>query len=316
MFAKGKPMRLLIVGAGATGGYFGGRLAKAGRHVTFLVRPARAAQLETRGLEIVSPHGNISVAPKLVTAGNIGGHYDAVLLTVKSYALETALGDIAPAVGPGTVILPVLNGMKHMDIIASRFGKEALAGCVCRIAAALDSEGRIMHLASFHQLDYGELDGARTPRMEQLDAFMQNAGFDARLSPDIAREMWEKWVMLATLSGTTCLMRASVGEIEAAAGGKEFVNDFLGEAAAIAGAAGYPPSEGSLAATRTLLTAKGSPLTASMYRDLEKGAPIEADHVIGDLLIRARKANVPAPLLATAYTNLAIYQNRLAAKIA
>lgn len=307
-------MRLLIVGAGATGGYFGGRLASAGRDVTFLVRPARAAQLEAAGLNIVSPHGDISVKPKLVTAGSIGGHYDAILLTVKSYALERALDDIAPAAGPGTAILPVLNGMKHMEVLAARFGKEAVAGCVCRIAAALDGGGRIMHLASFHQLDYGELNGARTPRMERLDAFMQNAGFDARLSPDITREMWEKWVMLATLSGVTCLMRASVGEIETAPGGKEFVNDFLGEAAAIAAAAGYPPSEGSLAATRALLTAKGSPLTASMYRDLEKGAPIEADHVIGDLLARARKANVPAPLLATANINLAIYQNRLAAK--
>lgn len=309
-------MRVLIVGAGATGGYFGGRLIKAGRDVTFLVRPARAAQLEARGLEIVSPHGNISVTPKLVSADNIGGRYGAVLLTVKSYALEAALRDIAPAVGPSTVILPFLNGMKHVDMMADRFGKEAVAGCVCRIAAGLDGEGRIVHLASFHQLEYGELDGARTARMEQLDATMQNAGFDARLSPEISREMWEKWVMLATLAGITCLMRGSVGEIAAAPGGKEFVNGLLDEAAATAAAAGYPPSEGFLAGTRALLTAKGSPLTASMYRDLQNKAPIEADHIVGDLLARARKANVPAPLLAAVYTHLAIYQNRLEGKTA
>ncbi len=303
-------MRLLVVGAGSTGGYFGGRLAQAGRDVTFLVRPRRAAELEAKGLQVVSPHGDFTLTPKLVTAGSIPSHFDAILLTVKAYALEAALEDLAPAVGQDTMVLPVLNGMRHMDTIAARFGSRILAGCLCKIPAQLDAEGRILHLSEFHELIYGELDGSRTPRIEALHAFMQNAVFDARLSLSIEQEMWEKWVMLATLAGTTCLMRGSVGEIVAAPGGSNFVNRFLDEAAATAAAAGHGPGEAFLAHTRVLLTEPGSPFTASMFRDMQKSAPIEADQIVGDLLARAVRLNVSVPLLALAYTHLAVYQNR------
>jgi 2-dehydropantoate 2-reductase len=306
-------MRLLVVGAGSTGGYFGGRLAQAGRDVTFLVRPRRAAQLEANGLQVTSPHGDFTLAPKLVTASSTLAHFDAILLTVKSYAFEASLEDFAPAIGPDTMILPVLNGMRHMDALAARFGKHAVVGCVCKIPAQLDHEGRVLHLGKFHELAYGELDGSRTLRIRELDAFMQDAVFNARLSPTIVQEMWEKWVMLATLAGITCLMRGSVGEIVAAPGGSDFVNRFLDEAAATASAAGHSPSKDFLAHTRALLTERGSPLTASMFRDMQAGAPIEADQIIGDLLARASRSNVPAPLLALAYTHLAIYQNRLRA---
>ncbi len=303
-------MRLLVVGAGATGGYFGGRLAKAGRDVTFLLRPRRAAELEAGGLQVVSPHGDFALKPKLVTAGGIPSRFDAILLTVKAYALEAALEDLAPAVGPDTLILPVLNGMRHMDVIAARFGKHALVGGLCKIPAQLDPEGRVLHLNGFHELIYGELDGSRTPRIEALHAFMQDAVFDARLSPAIVQEMWDKWVMLATLAGVTCLMRGSVGEIVAAQGGSDFVNRFLDEAAATAAAAGHRPSDAFLGHTRALLTERGSPFTASMFRDTQKGAPVEADQIVGDLLARAGRLNVATPLLALAYTHLAIYQNR------
>jgi 2-dehydropantoate 2-reductase len=306
-------MRLLVVGAGATGGLFGGRLAQAGRDVTFLVRPRRAAELEARGLQVVSPHGDFMLKPKLVTAGSIQTHFDAILLTVKSYSLESALEDLAPAVGPDTMILPVINGMRHMDAIVARFGKHALAGCLCRCPAQLDAEGRILHLGDFQELVYGELDGSRTPRMEALDAFMRNAVFNAHLSSSIEQDMWEKWVMLATLAGTTCLMRGSVGEIVAVPGGADFVNRFLDEAAATVTAAGHRPGDAFLAHTRALLTEKGSSFTASMFRDIQKGAPIEADQIVGDLLARAVCLNVSAPLLALAYTHLAVYQNRQSA---
>src|SRR5258706_15926703 len=117
-------MRMLVVGAGSTGGYFGGRLAQAGRDVTFLVRPARAARLEERGLEILSPHGDFTLRPKLVTADRLSGSYDAILLTVKAFSLESALSDMAGAVGPQTKIPPVLNGMRHVEILSDRFWKE------------------------------------------------------------------------------------------------------------------------------------------------------------------------------------------------
>jgi 2-dehydropantoate 2-reductase len=303
-------MRILVVGAGSTGGYFGGRLAQAGRDVTFLVRPARAEQLRTNGLQIVSPHGDATIKPQLVTAGKIGSPFDAVLLTVKAFALDAALDDMIPAVGPETMILPVLNGMKHVDTLTARFGDGAVVGCVCKVATVVD-QGRIVQLSKLQDLAYGEMDGSVSPRIKQLDAFMQDAGFDARLSTGIAREMWEKWVLLAALGGINCLMRGSVGEIVGAPGGVDFVLAFLAEVVAVVNAAGHPMSEEFLAGARAVLTAKGSAQTSSMYRDLQQGSPIEADQIVGDLLARGRRVGIATPLVAAAYANLAIYQARV-----
>ena len=301
-------MRVLVAGAGATGGYFGGRLAEAGRDVTFLVRPRRAEQLAAKGLSVISPKGDISLTPKVITKDAIGAPYDAILLGVKAYSLDAVLNDIAPAIGPDTMILPLLNGMKHMNTIAAAFGANALIGGLCSIAVTVDGEGRIVHMSQFHNMAYGELSGASTERIQKLDAVMQNAGFDARLSAEIEQEMWEKWTMLATLAGVTCLMRGSIGDIVGAPGGLEFVNRFLDEVVAIAAANGHAPRETPLKATRALLTAEGSTLAASMFRDLQKNAPVEAGEIIGDLLARGKHTNVPAPLLAAAYTHLSVYE--------
>lgn len=304
---------MLVVGAGSTGGYFGGRLAQAGRDVTFLVRPRRAARLRETGLVITSPHGDAKLAPKLVTAKEIGHTYDAVLLTVKAFALDAAVDDLAPSVGAETMILPVLNGMRHVDLLTKRFGKSAVAGCACKVAAQIDNEGRIVQLSPLQEMAYGEMDGSATPRIKALDGFMQGAGFDARLVPDIAREMWEKWILLASLGGITCLMRGTIGEIEAAPGGTEFASLFFDEVVSVVKAAGVPPSEAFLADARSALTAKGSPTTSSMYRDLQAGRPIEADQIIGDLFARGTKAGLSTPLIAAAYAHLCVYQNRLMA---
>jgi 2-dehydropantoate 2-reductase len=301
-------MRLLVVGAGATGGYFGGRLAQAGRDVTFLVRPARAAQLREQGLRVSSPHGDFVLAPKLITAGETAAPFDAVLLTVKAYALDAALADLAPFAGPQTMILPTLNGMKHVDILAERFGQQAVAGCVCRIAAMVAEDGGIVQLAPFHELAYGEMDGTSTARMTALDGFMQGAGFDAQLSPTIAHEMWEKWVLLAALGGVNSLMRGSIGDIVAAPGGTAFVERFLAEILAVVAAEGHAMTEAFVARARATLTAPGSKFTSSMYRDLTQGAPIEADQIVGDLVARGHRAGLATPLLDAAYTHLEVYQ--------
>jgi len=305
-------MRLLVVGAGATGGYFGGRLAAAGRDVTFLVRAGRAKELKADGLRIVSPHGDLALKPKLLTADALREPFDAVLLTVKAFALEAALDDLAPAVGPETMIVPVLNGMKHVDAITARFGARTLVGGVCKVATTLDDAGRILQLAQFQELAYGEMGGAPSERTKALDTFMRGAGFDARLTAQIELEMWEKWVLLAALGGITGLMRGTIGEIEAAPGGVDFALRLLDEVVAVVRASGQEPRAPFLAATRTTVTAKGSSLAPSMYRDLQKGLRIEADQIVGDLLARARKLAVPTPLLSAAYANLSIYQSRLA----
>jgi 2-dehydropantoate 2-reductase len=304
-------MRILIVGAGAVGGYFGSRLAQAGRDVTFLVRPARAKQLRRDGLRIISPHGDAVLSPKVVSAEEIDTPYDLVFLSVKAYALEAAMNDFAAAVGPETMILPVLNGMRHIDLLAKRFGEHAVIGGVCIVAAETDDQGRIVQLADVQQLVYGERNCDSAPRLKTLDATMQGAGFDAHLSTDIMQEMWEKWVQLASLGAITCLMRGTIGEIVAAPGGAELSIDVLNESTAVATACGYRPSEKMLSRHATAMTAPGSSLTSSMYRDLRKGAPVEADHILGDFIERGSAHALATPLVKAALLNLCVYQNRL-----
>ena len=305
-------MNMLIVGAGATGGYFGGRLVAVGRDVTFLVHEGRAAQLARDGLVIKSPHGDLQTRPKFTTAQDLKGSFDVVLVTVKAFGLEAAMRDFAPAVGPDTTVVPILNGMKHVDELTQRFGAARVAGGVCRVATTLDGEGRIVQLADFQEVLYGELDGSQSRRMQALHEFMSDAGFKTALSRDIVQDLWNKWIMLAGMGAACCLMRGSIGEIEAAPGGVALVDALIGEIVAIATAHGHPPAAPVVAAVRGMLTAKGSPMASSMYRDLEQNRTIEADHIIGDLLARGEAKGVTTPLLAATYANLCVYQNRLA----
>lgn len=303
-------MRILVVGAGATGGYFGGRLAEAGRDVTFLVRAGRAAQLRDKGLTLLSPHGDVTLQPKLVTAETIDGPYDAVILAVKAFGLEQALQDMAPAVGPDTMVMPLLNGMRHVDMIRERFGA-ALIGGVCKVATTIDPEGRIKQLAPFQELAYGEFDGSPSARTATLDGVLQGAGFTARLTPTVAREMWEKWTLLATMGGICCLMRGTIGEIEAAPGGQAFVLRLLGEVVRVIQADGIAPSPAFLETITKQLTQKGSPMASSMYRDLIAGLPVEADQIVGDLEARAKRHGIDTPLVSAAFTHLRVYAGRV-----
>ena len=215
------------------------------------------------------------------------------------------------SVGPETMILPVLNGMRHIDLLAKRFGEHAVIGGVCLVAAETDDQGRVVQLADVQRLVYGERNGDSTPRLKTLDATLQGAGFDARLSPDIMQEMWEKWVQLASLGAITCLMRGTIGEIVAAPGGAELSIDVLNESAAVATACGYRPPEKMLSRHATAMTAPGSSLTSSMYRDLRKGAPVEADHILGDFIERGSAHGVATALLKVALVDLCVYQDRL-----
>ena len=302
-------MRILIVGAGAVGGYFGGRLIEAGRDVTFLVRPARAALLRRDGLRILSPHGDALLRPKLVSAGYIDGAYDLVVLGVKAYALADAMRDMAPAVGRATTILPLLNGMRHLDRLDEAFGAEAVIGGVALVATQIDAEGRVVQLADVQRLRYGERDGRTTARLQAIDAALRGAGFDARLSSTIVQDLWDKWVMLASLGAVTCLFRGPVGAVAAVPGGPEMARAVLAECAAIAAACGHRPSDEFLARQATALTAEGSPTTSSMYRDLRQDAPVEVDAILGDLLDHARQHDVAVPLLRAAFVNLRVYED-------
>ncbi len=301
-------MRILVIGAGATGGYFGGRLLQAGRNVTFLVRPRRAAELLRTGLVIQSQLGDINLpAPPTVGADSLRVVYDLILLSCKAHDLAAAMASFAPAVGPRTAILPLLNGMAHLDALAARFGDDHVLGGQCHISVVLDPEGRIHHLNDIHNLSFGERDGACSARIEAIADALGNAGFNARLSETILAEMWEKWVFIATAAGITCLMRGTVGDI-VAGGSADFATGLLDECAAIAAAQGFPQKPSAIARSRVMLTAPGSDFTASMFRDIERGAPIEADQIITDLLQRGGTG--ASPILRVAAAHLKIYQAR------
>lgn len=301
-------MRILVIGAGAVGGYFGGRLAAAGRDVTFLVRARQAEIIRKQGLRIVSPHGDATLHPKLILADEIAGAYDLIILGVKAYSLEGVIHDFAAAVGPGTMIFPLLNGMRHLELLARQFGEGSVIGGACFIVAEVDKDGRIVQLTGIHRLVYGELTGGGSARMNALNQVMQGAAFEAGISDNILQDMWEKWVMLASLGAATCLMRANIGEIEAVSGGAELARAILDECSAISTACGYSPGAAFLARTQKMLVAPGSTLTSSMYRDLSKNAPVEVDQILGDLIARGRKLGVATPLLESACVNLRVYE--------
>lgn len=303
-------MRILVLGAGATGGYFGGRLAAAGADVAFLVRPPRAERLAAEGLVVRSPHGDLRLPVTAVTADRPGGPYDVVVLSCKAYDLDAAIQALRPAVGAGTRVLPLLNGLCHLDALDAAFGAERVLGGVCHIAATLAPDGAIVHLNRTHALTFGSRDQAGDPVAVRLAEAMDGAGFDARLTSAILQHMWEKFVMLTALAGITCLMRASVGAIVEAQDGEALTLELLDECAAVAAASGYAPRPDALERTRATLTERGSAFTASMLRDIERGGPIEADHIVGDMYARARALSVPSPLLRVAYCHLQAYEAR------
>ncbi len=303
-------MRWLIVGAGALGGYFGGRLLEAGEDVTFLLRERRLAQIRASGLVIRSRSGDAHLpVPPCVLAKDISGPYDVVMLGCKAYDLESAMDSFASAVGATTAILPVLNGLSHLDRLSARFGPGHVLGGLAMISAVLDGEGAVLHLNELHTLTYGELDGSHSGRIRAIEAAFARANFDGRASDAIMQDMWEKWVTIATVAGATCLLRAAIGDI-VKANAADLSLALLDECAAIAAANGFPMRPASRERIRAFITNADSTMTASMLKDLERGSRSEGEHVIGDLIARA-PASEPAPrLLHIVHAHLRAYEAR------
>jgi 2-dehydropantoate 2-reductase len=305
-------MRVLVVGAGAIGGYFGGRLLQASRAVTFLVRPKRAAELARDGLVIKSPNGDVTLQnPPTVQADRLDKKFDVILLSCKAFDLDDAIKSFAPAVGPQTAIIPLLNGMLHIDILESRFGKDCVLGGQCGIAVTLDQHRHVVQLAPvFQSLGFGERDGGMSDRVRTIAEYLAPGNIGSQPSENIMQDMWEKWVLLTTLASSTSLMRAAIGHILAAPGGRDFILGVRDECSAVAKAAGHAPREAFLTRITGMLTTEGSPLTASMFRDIQAGARIEADHIVGDMIARGDAAKVPVAKLRTVYTHLKAYENQ------
>ena len=307
-------MRILVIGAGATGGFYGGKLALAGRNVTFLVRERRAEELRRDGLRWRTPEGEGSVIPKLISS-DVLRHvepFDIILLGVKAYTLEAAIEDFAPAVGPETMIIPMQNGLRHIELMSQRFTPRNVLGGVCRIVATMDAQGTIVQMTHVNQLAYGELDGSMSERVQRVHTTLSGAGFEAVLEPDIIQFMWEKWMMLASLGSICVLGGDNVGAIRAIEDldgvGLRLELSVIDEAIAIATAWGHPPREAWRRMMHGYLTAHGSLLESSMYRDYRSGNPVEAWQILGDFVRRGREVDVPTPLLEAAFVRLRTYE--------
>src|SRR3954468_21235324 len=261
-------MRILILGAGGTGGYFGGRLVQSGADVTFLVRPERAKRLKENGLVIRSPVGDAELQVKTMLAGDRARPFDIVLVTCKAYDLDSALDAIEPHIEAGAIALPIMNGMAHNDRLRERLGHGRVVGGICQCSTTVNAFGEIEHLNPMARLVFGafadqpnhlEID----PVLDELLAVTSKANFTSRRTDPIDQNLWDKWVMLATLAGMTTLMRASIGDIMATKGGSELMAEFLEETIAVATEAEFPPAPDHLKSMKELLFDPKSTFTAS-----------------------------------------------------
>ena len=306
-------MKILVLGAGAVGGYFGGRLAEAGADVTFLVRPKRAEVLARAGLRITSKvAGDLALKPNCVIASGVKPDYDVVMFTAKAYDLPSAVDAIAPAMKGGRgKVLPLLNGISHLDLLDARFGREHVLGGVAYIASMLMPDGEIRHLNEFHRVVFGSRHAAQAAVCDALAAVAAGVKkTEIKLIDKVEQAMWDKWVLLASLAGITCLMRAPVGDIAATGSGAALALALLAECAAVAKAEGFPTPEAVYANYRNMLTLKGSAFTASMLRDIEAGGQAEGGHILGAMLARARQRSLASPVLEIATTHLEAYAAR------
>ena len=305
-------MRTLVLGAGGIGGYFGGRLVQAGADVTFLVRSARAEHLHAEGLIIDSPLGSATIEVNTATRETLTGTYDVILLSCKAYDLDSAIDAIRPAVSRDTSIVPLLNGLAHIDRLEAAFGVEPVLGGLAHISATLAPDGRIRHLNKLNSLTFGARSDSQRTSCSAIEALFKPASFEQRRSTTIMQDMWEKFAFITAAAAITCLMRAPVGDILEAHDGERLILEMLGECEEIAAVAGFKIRPKAQGWAKSLLLQRGSDFTASMLRDLQSGAKVEADHLHGDMIKRGEMLGVDVRLLRVAYCHLQAYQAGLA----
>jgi 2-dehydropantoate 2-reductase len=306
-------MKILVVGAGAVGGYFGGRLAEKGEDVTFLVREGRKQQLQETGLVIESVHGNVTLIPKMLVADEEAGPFDLIILSVKAYHLDGAISSFKQYVSEGTAILPLLNGMYHYNRLNKEFGEERVIGGLCFIESTLDKDGKVIHTSHKHDIVFGERSGEETERILKIEEAFSGTNTGYMLSENINRDNWNKYIFIATLSGITTLMRSPIGPIREVPSSKATLSLLLKEIVSLAKLAGAPLPDGVETNIMTQIDSLAYPMKSSMQRDMEKQAQVEADHLQGYLLEIARRELVAAPVLEAVYGNLKVYEMQLKA---
>ena len=304
-------MKILIVGAGAIGGYFGGRLVEKGEDVTFLVRESRKVKLQQTGLKIQSKHGDLQLSPKLITKKEQSPPFDVVLISTKSYQLANAIEDVQSFVGTETMILPLLNGIAHLKPLIEAFGEERVIGGLCFVETTLAEDGTIIQTSPVHQLVYGERTGEQTERIEKLEQAFSGTKAEFNRSDNINQDMWHKYLFITAMSGITSMMETPIGPIRDLEAGQHTIQTLLDELARVMEKIGAPVKPGIAEIQLERINSMDAGMKSSMQRDIEKMQPTEAEHLQGYLLAKAKEMQVSVPVLEIIYTKLMLYETNI-----
>jgi len=298
----GRVMRIAVVGAGGTGGYFGGLLARAGQDVTFIARGAQLDALRTKGLQVKSRQfGTFAVPVKATDNVDEIGPVDLILFCVKAYDTVEAAEAMRPLLGASTMVLSVQNGIDNESRIAAITGKHAVLGAAATVSAQIESPGVIAVTQEPAWIRFGELDGGVSRRTDHLAEIFQAAGFNSDVFPDIRIQMWEKFVFICALSGVTTMMRLPIGPILAHEESRMLFRAVMEEVTAVAHVHGIPLPEDVVDRWFTLSERLNGGVYGSMHTDLVEGRRLELESLNGMVTRLGFAAHVPTPM------NFAIY---------
>jgi 2-dehydropantoate 2-reductase len=297
-------VRIAVIGAGGLGGYFGGRLARAGQDVTFLARGAHLEALRSDGLRVESVRGDFALAPKATHATDDPraiGPSDVVLFTVKSYDTDSAAALLGPIIGPNTVVISLQNGIANEEQLAARLGPQHVAGGVAYIFAGIVRPGVVRDTGGPARLLFGELDGRRSDRLVSFFDACTGAGIEAELAPDIRVALWTKYGFICAQAGLTAATRQPIGVIRDTPPAWKLFGQILEESAAVGRAEGVALPDDLVERQLGLAAGLAPTLYSSLYDDLVTGRRIELDALLGELVRRAARVDVPVPGVEAVY---------------
>ena len=298
-------MKILILGAGAVGGFFGAHLMKSGANVSFLVREKRKDELKKSGINIFSINGELKVNPKLLDKNLSGQHFDIIILTNKSYDLIESIREIKPYVNKA-VIIPLLNGMAHYEILDKEFGKEKIFGGTAYISTAMNNYGAIQQITSRASIKFGPRTKKNISIANEFYEICKETEFECDFSDHIELDLWRKYVLIGATAASTVLFQKPLGEICATTYGKRLIIEIHEECKKIVLSKGYDIGIEATNYNLKLITDKDSLLKASMLRDFESGKKTECEHILGYLIELAKRNNVQCNLIKAAHTRLQV----------
>ncbi|HEX8615951.1 MAG TPA: 2-dehydropantoate 2-reductase [Thermoanaerobaculia bacterium] len=305
-------MRIAVVGVGGVGGYFGGRLAQSGVDTTFIARGATLDALRARGLRVDSTHGDFVLDRVHATSDpSTVGPVDAILMTVKAWQVAEAAKQLAPMLGPDTIVVPLENGVETPDVLAPIVGPQHVVGGLCAIVSFIVAPGHIKHAAYEPLVVFGELDNRRSARVERLREAFANANVSVQVPESIQHSIWTKFLFIAPFSAIGAITRVPVGVWRSMPDVRLIADGLLRELAALALARGVDLGAEAVARTWERYDAMAPLSTASMQRDVMEGKPSELDAQLGVIVRLARESGVAVPMTSFVY-NCLLPQEQLA----